>query len=100
LSSYAGNHPSTIYIVDYGDGSPTQQFAHPPPAVICHSYTESSCGEPGNAFTFNIQAENQCDISIASISPIRVYTGPEAEFELPQPNYCVNTPVPFDNLST
>ena len=99
LSSYAGNHPSTIYIVDYGDGSPTQQFAHPPPAIICHIYTESSCGQPGNAFTFNIQAENECDISIASISPIRVYTGPEAEFDLPDPNYCVNTPVTFENLS-
>ncbi len=99
LSSYAGNHPSTTYIVDYGDGSPTVQFAHPPPAILCHIYTESSCGEPGNAFTFNIQAENQCDISEASISPIRVYTGPVADFTTPQTNYCVNTAVPFQNLS-
>jgi len=99
LSSYSANHPSTFYIVDYGDSSPNDTLPHPPPAVLCHTYTESSCGQAGNSFTFNIKAINQCDISEASISPIRVYTGPVANFTTPQPNYCVNTAVPFTNLS-
>lgn len=99
LSSYSGNHPSTYYVVDYGDNSPNDTLPHPPPATLCHTYTESSCGQAGNSFTFNIQAINQCDMSEASISPIRVYTGPTANFSIPLPNYCVNTAVPFQNLS-
>lgn len=100
LSSYSANHPSTYYVVDYGDSSPNDTLPHPPPAVLCHTYSESSCGQAGNSFTFSIQAINQCDISEASISPIRVYTGPTANFTTPQTNYCINTAVPFTNLST
>ena len=100
LSSYSANHPSTYYIVDYGDSSPNDTLPHPPPATLCHSYTETSCGQPGNSFTFSIQAINQCDNSEASISPIRVYIGPVSNFSTPQTNYCVNTAVPFINLST
>lgn len=100
LSNYLTNHPSTIYIVDYGDNSPIDTLPHPPPATICHTYTESSCGQAGNAFTFSIQAENLCDNSLATISPIRVYTGPEAEFNASPIPGCVNTPITFFNTST
>lgn len=100
LSNYVTNHPSTIYIVDYGDNSPIDTLPHPPPAQICHTYTESSCGEPGNAYTFSIQAENLCDNSLATIFPIRVYTGPTANFNASPIPGCINSPVTFTNTST
>lgn len=99
LSNYSTNHPSTYYIINYGDNSPVDTIQHANlPSEICHTYTTSSCGSPGNAFTFTIQAENPCDISIASINPIRVYTAPQPAFTVPQ-RACVNTGVTFTNNS-
>lgn len=99
LSNYTNNHPSTYYIVDYGDGSPVDTIQHADlPPVICHEYSTSSCGQPGNAFTFVIQAENPCDISIATVNPIRVYTAPQPSFSAPQ-NACVNTNVSFNSTT-
>lgn len=99
LSNFAGNHTSTTYRVNYGDGSPEDVFPHPPPATICHTYTESSCGSAGAAFTFSITARNSCDSSTATVTPIRVYTTPQAGFvEAPNPG-CVNTPITFTNTS-
>lgn len=98
LSNYSSNHSSTYYIVDYGDNSPLDTLPHPPPAVICHTYTQSSCGQPGNAFTFKMKAINSCDSSLASISPIRVYSGPQANFNV-VPSGCVGTPITFFNTS-
>lgn len=99
LSNYATNHPSTYYIIDYGDDSPIDTIEHVNlPPEICHTYTTTSCGRPGNAFTFEIQAENPCDISIASITPIRVYSAPVPDFSNPE-RACVNTGVAFTNSS-
>ena len=100
LSNYTTNHPSTYYIVDYGDSSPNDTIQHPPPASLCHTYSESSCGSTGNAFTFSIQAINLCDNSTATISPIRVYTGPTAQFSANPVPACINAPVTFSNTST
>lgn len=100
LSNYQSNHSSTIYVVDYGDSSPNDTLPHPAPTQICHTYTESSCGQAGNAFTFSIEAINLCDNSTATISPIRVYTGPSAQFNATPIPGCVNTPITFNNTST
>jgi large repetitive protein len=99
LSNYASNHPTTFYVVDYGDGSPKDTLSHPPPATICHTYTTSSCGQAGNQFVFKIKAINLCDSSEASISPIRVYTGPTANFNLAAVNNCVGAAVSFINTT-
>jgi large repetitive protein len=95
LSGYAGNHPSTQYIVNYGDGSPTQTYNHPPPAQVCHTYTTSSC--PGS-YTFSITADNNCTPSIVTISPIQIYTPPQAAFTGP-PAACAGSNVTFTNTS-
>lgn len=99
LSNYSANHASTYYTVNYGDGSPVDTLPHPPPAVICHTYSTTSCGQPGNAFTFTMKAINSCDSSLASISPIRVYTGPQPGFTPVPEIQCVNIPVTFTNQS-
>ncbi|HRE97814.1 MAG TPA: PKD domain-containing protein, partial [Flavobacteriales bacterium] len=99
LSSFAGNHSSTTYRVNYGDGSPEDIFTHPPPATVCHTYTQSSCSSAGGAYTFSITARNSCDSSTATVTPIRVYTAPQANFtESPNPA-CVNSAVTFINSS-
>lgn len=99
LNNYSANHSTTYYVVDYGDGSPKDTLPHPPPTTICHTYTQSSCGQAGNQYVFKIKAINMCDSSSASISPIRVYTGPQAHFNPAAVNNCVNTPVTFNNTS-
>lgn len=99
LNNFAANHPTTIYIVDFGDGTPIDTLPHPPPNQICHTYTESSCGFGGGAYTFSIQAENFCDISLASITPIRVFESPVSNFVGPAVT-CVGIPTPFQNLTT
>jgi PKD repeat protein len=98
LSNFGTNHPSTIYTIDYGDGSDIDTIPHAPPNQICHTYTESSCGL-GGAYTFTISAINACDISVATINPIRVYIAPEAHFTPAPVPQCVNVPVVFTNTS-
>lgn len=99
LSNFSGNHTSTTYRVDYGDGSPFDYFNHPAPATICHTYTQSSCSSAGGAYTFSITARNACDSSTATVTPIRVYTGPEAHFTAAPNPVCTNSPVTFTNTS-
>ncbi|MCC6703058.1 MAG: PKD domain-containing protein [Fluviicola sp.] len=97
LNNYASNHSTTFYVVDYGDNSPLDTLPHPPPATICHTYSTSSCGQPGNQFVFAIKAINLCDSSEATISPIRVYMGPTANFNPAAQNNCVGSTVTFIN---
>ncbi|HRO75446.1 MAG TPA: PKD domain-containing protein, partial [Crocinitomicaceae bacterium] len=100
LTNYTNNHSSTVYYVDYGDNSPIDTITHANlPTTICHTYQEASCGKPDNAYTFSIKANNPCDISIATITPIRIYTPPTPEFSNP-PVACVNSAVTFQNNTT
>lgn len=93
LNNFSSNHPTTYYVIDYGDNSPFDTLPHPPPNTICHTYTESSCGLAGNSYTFRIKAINLCDSSEATISPIRVYIPPVPGFD-PTPNpVCTGTSV-------
>ena len=98
LSSYFNNHISTIYVVNFGDGTSPVTYTHPPPSEICHTYSTTSCGQPGNAFTLSIKASNFCDSSFSSVNPIKVYVGPQANFTVPA-NKCLNSSVLFTNTS-
>lgn len=98
LSNYTNNHPSTVYNVSFGDGSPVQSFNHPPPALVCYTYSSSSCANTPQFFTFSITADNNCTPSTATISPIQIYTPPAAGFTAP-PAACANSAVPFINTT-
>jgi PKD repeat protein len=100
LNNYQANHESTTYTVDFGDGSPTQLLNHPPPTDICHTYTGSSCAAGGGAYTFTITANNNCDMSVATITPVRVYAAPVAAFTATPVPACVNSAITFNNVST
>ncbi len=95
-----GNHSTTIYIADYGDGSPLETFSHPPPAEICHTYLASSCASVGTSgYTFSVQAQNLCSTTLATIGGVQVYEPPTAIIGVPDTNVCVNTPASFTNNS-
>lgn len=99
ILNYQNNHESTTYAIDFGDGSPILNFTHANlPSQICHSYTGSSC-ESGGAYTFTIIATNNCDNSVATITPVRVYTGPQASFTATPVPACVNSAISFVNTS-
>ncbi|HRH39562.1 MAG TPA: hypothetical protein PK760_14530, partial [Flavobacteriales bacterium] len=46
INSVAGNSPGTTYVIDFGDGN-SVTLTHPPPAVVNHTYTTSTCGLGG-----------------------------------------------------
>jgi len=98
LSNYELNHASTIYTIDFGDGSPTLTIDHPSLlAEYCHTYTESSC--PDNWYTFTITATNGCASSVATLSPVKVGAPPAASFyATPQPA-CAGSSVTMVNTS-
>lgn len=98
LFNYQANHPSTVYTIDYGDGSPTITVNHPSLlSNYCHTYTNSSC--PNNFYTFTITATNGCASSIATVSPVKVGAPPAALFTAtPQPA-CAGSAVTMVNQS-
>lgn len=91
ITGIDGNHNTTTYLVDYGDGSAVDTFSHPPPAQICHTYLESSCPTPGQAYTFSIEAVNLCSSTLATVGGIRITAPPIAEIEANPASLCVNT---------
>ncbi|MDD2982240.1 MAG: PKD domain-containing protein [Crocinitomicaceae bacterium] len=97
LSNFSSNHSSTTYLIDFGDGTPLLNLPHPPPNTICHTYLTTSCGYPGNSFTFKIKAINLCDSSEATITPIRVSTPPTANFSINPNPACAGSLVTFQN---
>jgi hypothetical protein len=88
------NIQGTTYVIDFGDGSPTQTFNHPPPATVTHTFTQSSCGETfgsnANAFGVTLIATNPCGNSEATVAPIRISTPPTAGFTPSLETICVN----------
>ncbi|MFT4678299.1 MAG: PKD repeat protein [Flavobacteriales bacterium] len=98
LSLFESNHESTTYTVNFGDGSPTQTFNHPPPDQVCHDYSLSSCAG-GSAYIFSVIANNVCSFSEGTISPIVIYAPPTAAFIADPVPQCVNAPVTMINLS-
>lgn len=91
------NDPSTIYIIDPGDGTQPDTILHPPPSEYTYTYTQSSCMMPGQSFTFTITASNGCTPSTATVFPIKIFTAPKADFELSTSQACTGQSVSFIN---
>jgi large repetitive protein len=98
IENTSNNDPTTKYILNPGDGSPTTTINHPPPATFTHRYTETSCQTPDGFFTFTIIARNGCDESTASLKPIKIFSAPIADFSNPE-EVCVNSTVTFTNTT-
>ena len=94
-----GNHSSTYYVVDYGDGSDEEIFNHPPPAQVTHIYTQSSCGMPDDEYVFSVTAINACSQTTATVDAIKIYMSPEAHFSIDQSQACTGEVFNFTNQS-
>ena len=86
------NPPGTNYIVDWGDGN-VETFTHPPPAVVPHTYTVSSCSQGNGEYSVNYEIENPCDTRTGGFDQVRVSETPVADFTLSTDTVCVNTPL-------
>ena len=103
------NHiPGTNYTVSFTDGSPSILFTTINDTTISHQFNSSSCGESylvgpvpiQNAFEATIVAQNTCGTTFATIGPIIISTGTNAEFSYqPASPVCQNEPVTFFNTS-
>lgn len=99
INSVAANSPGTTYIINFGDGN-SITLNHPPPAVVNHTYTTSTCGLPGGQLNVTFTAQNPCDQTQGQIGPIRVSETPVAQMTVsPNDTACVNTTVTFTDQS-
>ena len=93
----APNSPGTTYtlVVSDNPSSPTVFTDIQGTQTIPHTFTTSSCGQPGGVFPANtfyatILASNACGTTSSSVSPITVNSPPISNFTLSQNNVCVN----------
>lgn len=98
INSVSANSPGTTYIIDFGDGNQIT-LTHPPPAVVNHTYTTTTCGMAGGQLNVTFTAQNPCDQTQGQIGPIRVSQTPEAIFTASHDTACVNTTVTFTDQS-
>lgn len=101
ITGTENNPVGTKYIVDYSDNTPQEEYDHPPPSSVTHTFAESSCGINGggfpNSYSVTITAINPCSASSARVSPIYVSEPPDPEFSAPTAPVCVNTTVNIQN---
>lgn len=98
LNSFQNNDLSTLYNVDYGDGSTVEVYNHPLPDSLVHIYEEGSCDEEDNEFVFVITAINRCDDKTATVDGIKVFESPKLGFDVPLVT-CVGTQITFTDTS-
>lgn len=105
----SNNIPGTNYNVSFSDGSPASLFTTVNDTTISHIFNTSSCGQTypvgpiiiDNAFQSTIVAQNACGTTFATVGPITISTGTNAEFTYqPASPICQNTPVTFTNQSS
>lgn len=89
-----GNSPQTVYTFQFDDGSAPMTFTHANlPKTIEHTFTESSMGRPGSAFTLTATAVNPCGQTPATVGGIKISKGPQADFGVSKEVGCVNVPI-------
>ncbi|OIP00632.1 MAG: hypothetical protein AUJ98_07280 [Bacteroidetes bacterium CG2_30_33_31] len=100
LSQYQTNSPGTYYVWNFGDGSPNITWNFNAPYFndsIKHIFNTSSCNSTNNSFTVSVTAYNFCDQTTATVSNIRIYTKPTANFSSSLDTSCTNTSINFSN---
>ncbi len=100
LSQYQSNSPGTYYVWNFGDGSPQITWNYNTPYIndsIKHIFQATSCQNGGNSFTVSVTAYNYCDQTTATVSNIRIYTSPVAQFTPSSTTGCKNNPISFNN---
>lgn len=95
MLNYTLNSPGTTYLWDFGDNSPTiiwtQDSVVANGATISHTFITTSCGQPNNEFIVSVTASNSCSSTSASVSAIKIWSSPIANFDLNPVQGCVNS---------
>jgi PKD repeat protein len=103
VTGTAKNPAGTIYTITFNDGSPPIVYTSAPPASVTHVFTSSSCGAStpnySDSFEATIVAENPCNSSSASVSPIYVSQKPHAAITVSAQAVCTGTMVNLTNIS-
>lgn len=109
LDILSNNVPGTNYNVSFTDGSPASIFTTVNDTTIAHIFNTSSCGQTypvgpvtiDNAFQATIVAQNACGTTFATVGPIIISTGTDAQFTYaPASPICQGEPVTFTNQSS
>ncbi|WP_026462772.1 gliding motility-associated C-terminal domain-containing protein [Adhaeribacter aquaticus] len=92
ISGTQNNSLSTVYIFQFDDGTPPLIFSHKDlPSSITHVFTKASKDKP-NGYTLTATATNACLSSTVTAGPIRISSGPVADFIMdPENQTCENT---------
>lgn len=92
--------PTTVMTVDWGDGNieiiPHSSVGN----LVCHTYTQSGChnGSMTN-YSITLTAQNSCDFSTTTWSPVRIYEPPQSNFTVVDDSVCINEPAIFRNIT-
>jgi gliding motility-associated-like protein len=109
LDILSNNVPGTNYNVSFSDQSPASVFTTVNDTTISHVFNTSSCGQTypvgpvtiDNAFQATIVAQNACGTTFATVGPITISTGVDAQFTYsPASPICQGAPVTFSNQSS
>ncbi len=104
------NVNGTQYIVNWGDGSPSETYIHPiTPPTLKHTFTESSCGKTvtlnnityNNVYQPSVITQNPCSIQPqpSAAGLISVGTPPKPMFDIDKEIQCINKTVKVTNNS-
>lgn len=107
ILTFANQTPGNTYVIDWGDGTPTQSYTYPNlpllPNGVPHQYVPSSCqGGVPQSYTITITANNPCPsgTTTTTVGPFNVNALPTASFtSLPGTSICQNQSVTFTNTS-
>jgi len=98
------NHESTVYDINFGDGSPMITVPHPINRLLTHRFDTSSCGfntgSGRNSFIVSVTARNLCLETPATVGGIKIYKAPKARFNTSSKITCINRPITFTNTTT
>mgnify|MGYP000259348022 CR=1 FL=1 len=105
ITNWETNSSDTKYLVDFGDGSPIQEFTQatieaenlvefPTP----HNYLEGTCAEAEGEFVATLTVQNGCGSTDFTISNITILEPSTVAFSSLNES-CINTNVVFNNES-
>jgi PKD repeat protein len=104
MSNYLLNSPGTTYQWDFGDDSPkiiwTQDSVLLNNGKIFHAFNLTSCGKTNNEFITTVTAFNSCSSTSATVSGIKMWNKPIADFDIYPPLGCESSgKFCFNNLT-
>lgn len=101
LSNYSTNTAGTYYIIDFNDGTPKLRIDTLNNDTVWHTFATNSCSRPGGFFVVRATAYNQCDSTSTTLGNFRIWTKPDAKFNiLPSSSICGGDTATFVNTTT